>query len=382
VAALILALAAEARGQAVVDRQSSSTAVLSSATPATTLAHTTTVAPNRLLLVSVGMNIRNATATTVGSVSYGGMPLSKLNAVTDGSPDTRTEVWYLLAPPTGAHNVVVTAIGITPGPSVKTLVGATTFSNAEALPPTSAVSSGTGSPATVAIAATSTTDTIVDFITAREGVTLTAAAPQAAGFNASTGLTNDDLQAASSGRSAALPSTTMSWTLSASRRWSIVGVNVKRATADVEVTQSAGPDPVVPGGTLTYRFVVRNQGPATATGVVLTDTLPAATTFIAAATTQGSCGGGPTVGCALGTLAVGQQAVVTIAVIAPLTHGPIPVNTGVISSTTVDPGSPNSASASAMVVPAPLVCAPQPGKDGVWGASCSAGDSPSRPATS
>lgn len=83
--------------------------MLTSAANTTTLAHTTANTDNRILLVSVGMNIRNATATAVASVTYGGSPLTKLNAVTDSQPDTRTEVWYLLAPPTGANNVVMTA---------------------------------------------------------------------------------------------------------------------------------------------------------------------------------------------------------------------------------------------------------------------------------
>lgn len=111
--------------------------------------------------MSVGLNIGDATGSTVASVTYAGIPLTKLTAVTDGGPTIRTEVWYLLAPPTGANQVMVTATGITPGTGVETLVGATTFSNAEAAPPTSAVNAGTGSPATVSIAAAST-DTIVD----------------------------------------------------------------------------------------------------------------------------------------------------------------------------------------------------------------------------
>lgn len=71
------------------------------------MAHTTAVAHNRFLLVSVGMNNRNATGTTVASVTYGGTPLTKLNAVSDAELVTRTEVWYLLTPPTGANNVVM-----------------------------------------------------------------------------------------------------------------------------------------------------------------------------------------------------------------------------------------------------------------------------------
>ena len=54
------------------------------------------------------------------------------------------------------------------------------------------------------------------------------------------------------------------------------------ATADLSVTKTESADPIAPGAPLTYTIVVRNDGPATAPNVVLTDTLPAAVTFVSA----------------------------------------------------------------------------------------------------
>ncbi len=49
--------------------------------------------------------------------------------------------------------------------------------------------------------------------------------------------------------------------------------------ANIGVSKSDQPDPVSPGATLTYTLVVSNAGPATATNVTLTDTLPSAVNF-------------------------------------------------------------------------------------------------------
>ncbi len=355
------------QAQATFDNQTNVSDVLTSAANTTSWSHTTAAGTNRLLLVAMSMNLRNAVGTTITSVTYGGTPLTLLDAITDGGPDTRTEVWYLLNSATGANNVVITAGGITPGDNVEAVASATTFSDADQTAPPTATAVGTGSPASVTITGTAASDLIVDFVGARETVTLTAAGAQTQGFNVSTGGTNNDIQAASSGRLAATPNTTMTWTLSAGRRWSHVAVNVRQATADIEVTQSALPDPVEPGGVLTYTFFVQNNGPSTATGVTLTDTIPGTTTFIGSSTTVGSCSGSPAVTCNIGTLTLGQTATVTIQVTAPLSGGTIATNTGTVTTTTVDPVTPNTASATSYSLVQATVCGTQPGKDGAGG---------------
>ena len=93
------------------------------------------------------------------------------------------------------------------------------------------------------------------------------------------------------------------------------------ALVDIVVNQSDSPDPVPSGGTLTYTINVDNNGPDDATGVVLTDTIPAGTTFVSRATTKGTCLGTTTITCSIGALANGERATVTIVVIAPNTAG-------------------------------------------------------------
>ena len=64
--------------------------------------------------------------------------------------------------------------------------------------------------------------------------------------------------------------------------------------ADLEVTKSGSPDPVLVGDTLTYTVTVKNKGPSSATDVKLTDTLPNNVDFVSATSTQGSCQAGVT----------------------------------------------------------------------------------------
>ena len=60
------------------------------------------------------------------------------------------------------------------------------------------------------------------------------------------------------------------------------------AQADLGIGLAAPPDPVRVGQDLTYTINVTNAGPANATGVTVTDTLPANTTFVSAMPSQGS----------------------------------------------------------------------------------------------
>ena len=66
-----------------------------------TFAHTVSGA-DRELQVSVHVHTQPVT-----SVTYNGVSLSLLRQEVESSQGTNTEVWHLIAPPTGTHNVVV-----------------------------------------------------------------------------------------------------------------------------------------------------------------------------------------------------------------------------------------------------------------------------------
>lgn len=126
---------------------------------------------------------------------------------------------------------------------------------------------------------------------------------------------------------------------------------VDPASADLSLSNTASPNPGQAGVPLSYRLVVTNNGPATATNVQLSDTLPGGVAFGSASTTQGSCSGSGPVNCNLGSLAVGNSAIVTITV-TPSSAGQI-VNSAAVSGSEPDPdASNNSASATTLIQPA------------------------------
>ncbi|HEV2863822.1 MAG TPA: SBBP repeat-containing protein [Pyrinomonadaceae bacterium] len=86
---------------------------------------------------------------------------------------------------------------------------------------------------------------------------------------------------------------------------------------DLELTIADSPDPVALGADLTYTIGVRNRGDLPATGVTLTDVLPAGMTFVSATTSKGSCSGTTTVVCDLGTVGGGELVTVTVVVKPP-----------------------------------------------------------------
>ncbi len=86
------------------------------------------------------------------------------------------------------------------------------------------------------------------------------------------------------------------------------------------------PDPVVAGGNLTYTLSYSNNGSAGATGVVITDTLPANTTFVSA--TGGGTLSAGVVNWSIGALAAGASGSVqlVVRVASPLPNGTVITN--------------------------------------------------------
>ncbi len=83
--------------------------------------------------------------------------------------------------------------------------------------------------------------------------------------------------------------------------------------ADLAISLSDAPDPLYVGGGLDYTIVVTNLGPSDATGVSVTNLLPAGLSYISGSASQGSVSTlGDLVTANLGDLPVGQGATVTV----------------------------------------------------------------------
>jgi len=114
-------------------------------------------------------------------------------------------------------------------------------------------------------------------------------------------------------------------------------------SADISLTKSDSPDPVLVGGDLTYTLTVHNAGPDQATGVTLTDDLPSAVTY--QSDDAGCTLTGGTLTCELGSVPAGDTTVVNVVVRPdPGSEGTI---TNIGSVTAASPDDPNTADNSA-----------------------------------
>jgi uncharacterized repeat protein (TIGR01451 family) len=113
-------------------------------------------------------------------------------------------------------------------------------------------------------------------------------------------------------------------------------------TADMRITKTASIPAAAAGQTFDYTLVVVNNGPSTATGVVVADTTPSGFSLISATSTQGSCTATTTVSCTIGTMLNGATVTITL-------HGTASgagslVNTATVSANETDPVPANNTS--------------------------------------
>ncbi|MBX7220649.1 MAG: DUF4394 domain-containing protein [Blastocatellia bacterium] len=114
-------------------------------------------------------------------------------------------------------------------------------------------------------------------------------------------------------------------------------ISVENIQCLLAINMSDAPDPVKTGGTLTYTITVNNFGPGPATNVVVTDLLPALTTFDSATVTQGSvamatANGATTVTATLGSIPIRGSATITIVTKVPGTTSGVVTNVATVIS--------------------------------------------------
>jgi len=111
--------------------------------------------------------------------------------------------------------------------------------------------------------------------------------------------------------------------------------------SDVGIVKAAQAAPVDAGEEMEFTFTVANNGPSDATGVTVTDVLPANVTFVSA---EAPCTGTATVTCAIGDLAAGDSVELTLRVrIDPNETGQVS-NTATVTSTSPDSNPTNDSS--------------------------------------
>jgi len=132
--------------------------------------------------------------------------------------------------------------------------------------------------------------------------------------------------------------------------------------ADLGITKTGTPNPVLAGNNITYTIVVTNNGPATSSNVTMTDTLPANTTVVSitppSTPTGWTCpaASGGTQTCTNSSL--GASTTSTFTLVLNVTSGTAPktaiTNSAAISSSsTTDPNSANNSASTTAYVASP-----------------------------
>ncbi len=124
--------------------------------------------------------------------------------------------------------------------------------------------------------------------------------------------------------------------------------------ADLLLTQTTSPNPVVVDSQITYTITVTNRGPSAATTVMVTDSIPVITAFVSCSSTGGGvCGGsGNNRTVTFDSLAPGASAMITIVANVPcsVTDGLVISNTAIVSAVTYDPTPGNNSATATFTV--------------------------------
>jgi uncharacterized repeat protein (TIGR01451 family) len=246
--------------------------------------HTVSAGTYRILIV--GVSIGDGMTTSVSSVTYGGVALTRIGATNHNDGWNRVELWKLVNPPVGTASVVVTQ-----NEWMVCAGGAVSFFNVDATTPHSSYTWARGVSTAPSVAVSSAAgEVVIDTVVAmRNANSLTVGGGQTQRWNRSSGTGTYDIFGGGS-TEAGQSSVTMSWTLGASKAWVIGAVALKPAKfPDLTLTKSSAvlSDPLngttnpkrLPGSDVRYTIQVTNQGPgpADADSMIVTEPLPAST---------------------------------------------------------------------------------------------------------
>jgi len=169
------------------------------------------------------------------SVTYNGVALT-LIVIQDTDPNYYASLWYLTAPVTGTHDVVVTLDGSNP-----VIGGATSWTGADQSVPIGASGDATGTSTAPSVAISSATGEIVlDVLCSHrlDALTASGGADQIERWNDSYNYFSSRIMLGAGSSEAGAASVTMSWTLSVSVTWGIAAAAIKPLSAPANTTAS------------------------------------------------------------------------------------------------------------------------------------------------
>ena len=177
-----------------------------------TWSHTVAAGNERILIVGVSVVVE-----TAATVTYGGTALTKKTALQN--VDIEASLWFLVAPPVGAADIVVTFSA-----AARVVGGATSYTGVDPTTPwgTAATASGTSTAPSVTVTSAAN-ELPVDAMACKGDPVITVGAGQTQRWNRSSG--SGPSLAGSEEPGAA--SVVLSWSLNPSKVWALVAAPLK-----------------------------------------------------------------------------------------------------------------------------------------------------------
>ena len=212
----------------------------STADSSLTISHTTS-GTDRLMLV--GVSINNDSLETVSSISYGGVLLTRVGAVDhqgSGGDDSRVEIWQLVAPEAGTHEVV---INFSANLQRYAVAGVITFTGVDQADPLGTFAGSYGDGSIISLTVPSASDELVLGVFACETCTSVSFSPPAAQhWNVIAG--GGNTIGAGASVEGASPDVTLGAFLGKIDHWAMGGVSIQPGVSSTP-TPSPSPSPTL-----------------------------------------------------------------------------------------------------------------------------------------
>ncbi len=209
----------------VIDSANISTTT-SSGTTTFTWSHTVNATlTNRYLVVCFSLrgNTTSIPAVQVSSVSYGGNALTRRVSQDSNGTQGRTEIWDLLAPPTGSNTVSVTL-----STSTQVVASAVAFGNVNQTSPSRSSASTRATSSSISLSITSNSrDAIIDVVSSLYPITPTPGSAQTLRWNTSVNTNLTDLRGSGSTKPGVASLDAVGWALSSLTSWSICAESIQ-----------------------------------------------------------------------------------------------------------------------------------------------------------
>ena len=182
-----------------------------------------------LLIVSVHCD----NGIDVSAVTYAGQSLTLVSQLVHSNGKPKVEVWRLISPPVGSNTVAVTLSG---GNSDKVTIGAISYNGVNQTTPIDGVTSAQGYSTSASVTVTSETgDLVQDTMAATSAGASSVGSGQTQRYNREMGGSGVSNHFGAASTEAGASSVTMSWSLTESKEWVIIGFNINPISPNYEL---------------------------------------------------------------------------------------------------------------------------------------------------